>query len=96
MSRKGSDINGRSPAVTAAPGSEDNGGAVAQHETTRALDTSVREAMETAWSEICSDTGQHPLDFEWRRGKLFFEPRHWTDLVARLLARGGWRKDGSK
>jgi hypothetical protein len=53
----------------------------------------VRDVMEQAWSEICSDTGYHPLDFEWRRDcKLYFEPRHWTDLVARMLARRGWRR----
>jgi hypothetical protein len=82
-----------SDAITAAPGPMPNSGSVAQHETTTpALDSDVRKAMEVGWNEICADTGHYPLDFEWRRGKMYF----WADLVARLLARYGWRKDGAK
>ena len=77
---------------TATAGPVFNGDAVAQRETVRALDSSVREAMQTAWNEICADTDHCPNDFTIRRGKIFFEPGHWADLVARLLARYGRRK----
>jgi hypothetical protein len=56
------------------------------------LAADVRDAMDTAWNEICSDTGCHPLDLERRGGKLYFEPRHWADLIARMLVRRGWQR----
>lgn len=47
----------------------------------------IRDAMQSAWDTICSDTGCHPLDIRHEGKKLFFEPRHWADLVAKLLFR---------
>jgi hypothetical protein len=42
----------------------------------------VKSAMETAWNEICADTGCHPLDIEHGKGKhLIFVPRHWAQAA---------------
>lgn len=50
----------------------------------------VKNAMLTAWNEICSDTGCHPLDieqdFEGQKGHLGFEPRHWAQMAGNMVA----------
>jgi hypothetical protein len=45
----------------------------------------VADAMQSAWDEICSDTGCHPLDIEHEGRKLFFKPSHWARLTALRL-----------
>lgn len=45
----------------------------------------VADAMQSAWDEICDDTGCHPLDIEKQGRKLFFRPMHWAHLVAQRL-----------
>lgn len=50
----------------------------------------VKNAMLTAWNEICSDTGCHPTDikrdFEGKRGNLGFEPEHWAQMAGDMVA----------
>lgn len=50
----------------------------------------VKNAMLTAWNEICSDTGCHPTDiernFEGRRGHLGFTPAHWAQMAGDIVA----------
>lgn len=50
----------------------------------------VKNAMLTAWNEICSDTGCHPTDierdFEGRRGHLGFEPGQWAQMAGNMVA----------
>lgn len=46
----------------------------------------LAEVMQDAWGEICDDSGSHPLDMKHGRGSiLFYEPGHWTDLIALRL-----------
>lgn len=50
----------------------------------------VKNAMLTAWNEICSDTECHPLDIEHgitkgRSKHLSFEPRHWSLMVGEIV-----------
>lgn len=46
----------------------------------------VRNAMLTAWNEICDDTGCHPLDIEQGPGKtLTFTPRHWARMAGEMV-----------
>lgn len=47
----------------------------------------VKNAMLTAWNEICADSEHHPLDLEHGHGKrLTFKPRHWANLAGDLAA----------
>lgn len=50
----------------------------------------VKNAMLTAWNEICSDTHCHPTDikrnFEGRKGHIGFEPEHWARLTGEFAA----------
>lgn len=48
----------------------------------------IRNAMLTAWNEICSDTGHHPLDVKHGGNgrKLYFAPRHWAQMTADIAA----------
>ena len=54
----------------------------------------VAEAMRDAWTEICEDTGCHPLDIlQLGRRRLLFVPNHWATFTAARLAapeRQGW------
>lgn len=43
------------------------------------------EVMQDAWGEICDDTGCHPLDIRREGKKLFFDERHWVDLISMRL-----------
>ena len=56
----------------------------------RCIPDLVKNAMLTAWNEICSDTSCHPLDmeqdFEGRKGHLGFVPRHWSQMVGNMVA----------
>lgn len=48
--------------------------------------SAVNEAMQDAWSDICSDTGCHPLDIMHGIGRdLVFRPDHWADQIAKRL-----------
>lgn len=51
-----------------------------------AIERAVEEAMESAWTEICSDTNCCPLDITRHRGRTYFEPRHWSALTAKWAA----------
>jgi hypothetical protein len=48
----------------------------------------IKNAMLTAWNEICSDTGYHPTDivlnFEGRKGHLGFTPSYWATMTANI------------
>ena len=56
----------------------------------------VRTAMQDAWNTICADTGCHPLDIKRQGKELYFEPRHWADLVAKLLLRNAIKLHSNK
>lgn len=47
----------------------------------------VETAMLDAWNDICSDTGNHPLDITHGGGtRLEFSPGHWARGVATRLS----------
>jgi len=43
------------------------------------------EIMQEEWGEICEDAQAHPSDIRREGRKLFYDPRHWTDAIARRL-----------
>jgi hypothetical protein len=43
------------------------------------------EIMQDEWGEICEDAQAHPSDIRREGRKLFYDPRHWTDAIARRL-----------
>lgn len=46
----------------------------------------VAEVMQDTWSDICTDTGFHPLDIiHVTRQMLDFRPRHWSSHIAGRL-----------
>jgi hypothetical protein len=45
----------------------------------------LRQAMLDCWNSICTDTGCHPLDLEHQGKQLYFQPRHWADMIAETV-----------
>jgi hypothetical protein len=48
-------------------------------------DSVVGAAMKEAWDDICSDTGHHPDDITHEGRLLYYDPGHWSNLVAKHI-----------
>lgn len=52
-----------------------------------AIEVIVTEAMQDRWSDICADTGCHPLDIkQLGKGRLEFHVGHWARQVGKQVA----------